>query len=293
MKSKKSYKHGYGKYEKYERKKRSKSKIKRSKIIKTLKKQKRGGFKDDKSLAIFINYLRSQNENECCIFDKLEMFDDSNSVSKNNESIDACVKKVFECEKDVILIPYMIPGHANLIIIRDNLVEWFEPHGDSYEDETIQTLSESFLELFIEKLNKKAIENFEPINQINENLKPQKRTFRLETPEILCPYDGPQKSDKYCMTWSLYVLAQIVKNPREDTKTIIDEILDIKYSKRREIIENFEDNYNDYVKQRQQLNYHSMKEIFAKENKYKSNVNFMKTKHNAQNYKVTTVTHAF
>ena len=245
-------------------------------IIKTLKKQKRGGFKNHESLTIFINFLSSQNKNECCIFDKLEMFNDSNSVSKNNESIDACVKKVFECEKDVILIPYMIPGHANLIIIRDNLVEWFEPHGNSFKDTTIQTLSESFLDLFIEKLNEKAIENFEPINQINENLKPQKRTFRLETPEILCPDDGPQKSDKYCMTWSLYVLTQIVKNPREDTKTIIDKILDIKYSNRKEIIGNFEDNYNDYVKQKQKLNFDSMEDIIFKKKKYQSNVNLMK-----------------
>jgi len=161
MKSKKS--------NKYERKKRSKSK--RSKIIKTLKKQKRGGFKDYESLTIFINFLSSQNENECCIFDKLEMLDnddDSNYIEKNNKSIDACVKKVFECEKDVILIPYIIPRHGNLIIIRQNTVEWFEPHGAIYKGKNKQmnTLSNNFLQQFVEKLNEYAIININYIHQI-------------------------------------------------------------------------------------------------------------------------------
>ena len=70
MKSKKSNKRGcekYEKYEKYERKKRSKSKRSKTmkKEMKSFKKQKRGGFKNHESLTIFINFLSSQNKNEC------------------------------------------------------------------------------------------------------------------------------------------------------------------------------------------------------------------------------------
>jgi hypothetical protein len=257
-------------------------------IITTLKKPKRGGFNNRESLTIFIIFLSSQNKNECCIFDKLEMFNDYNSVSKNNKSIDACVKKVFECEKDVILIPYIIPGHANLIIIRQNTVEWFEPHGPKTPNKQMNILSNNFLQQFVEKLNEYAITTL-PYEYITP------RKYQLLTPDFLCPNFGPQGNDKLCMTWSLYVLVQIVKNPSEDTKTIIDKVLDKPYEERMTIIEELEKNYDQFIEKQTQLNFDSMGEIIAKK-KYQSNINFMQNMYNKKNYlnyEQPPITHAF
>jgi hypothetical protein len=261
------------------------------------KKKMWGGFYDTASLTIFINYLSQQNPTECCIFDKLKMFNISESdvVSKNNESIDDCVKKVFECKKDVILIPFLIPRHANLIIIRDNVVEWFEPHGPKYlNDSQMKELSESFLGQFIDKLNETAIKKFKEEFNTDSNIKHQKRPFRLETPDILCPNDGFQQTDKFCMTWSLYVLVQIVKNPEINTIDVINNVLKINYPERCNIIKEFKKNYNSYVKQSTELNFDSMQDFIQKQNKIKTNIDYMQNMHNKlKNDKEKPITHAF
>ena len=143
---------------------------------------------------------------------------------------------MFKCDKDVILIPFIVyshydeimsNAHTNLIVIRQNTVEWFESHGRAYlgditpeENEKIMTSSNSFLQQFVEKLNKHA-----RINSRYKNITPRK--YKLLTPDFLCPNFGPQGNDKLCMTWILYVLIQIIRNPEEDTKQIIDDMIKV------------------------------------------------------------------
>ena len=247
MKSKKSYKY------KYERKKRSKSK--RSKKMKKVNsKQKRriliwGGFNDEISLTKFITYLSKQTD-KCTIVNTLNLYlDNKNSTTIN---IDKCVENVlFVCNKQLntIIIPLIIwfndiDGHANLLIIRNNIVEWFEPHGDAYKNNLnndvtnieINNLTKTFLELFIDKLN---------TNNFNCN-----KTFVLKTPEMLCPLfkeTSVQQNDNLCMIWMLYVLVQIVKNPTNDTTKIINNMLKIGYDERVYIIKKLKKEYTDFL----------------------------------------------
>lgn len=302
-KSKKSYKY------KYERKIKKTKKNKKAQIKKI--KRLYGGFSDTIKLTKFLNYLK-KNKN-CCIIDKFELYDDKTS---NNIIINACVKQVFECDKDVILIPFMTDAHANLIIIRQNRVEWFEPHGPVYsgnrsreENEKINTLSNNFLQQFVEKLNEYAIINMNSPDE-NKNITPRK--YQLLTPDFLCPNFGPQGNDKLCMTWSLYLLVQIIRNPEEDTKQIIDGMINVDYNKRLKFITFIEKIYNEFVKtgnfdnlfksmedfninnlSQQKLEV-STQQLPSIDNQQNKNANFMYqmyNKVNDPNYKPTT--HAF
>ena len=240
----------------YGKKRNKKSKRRENTKKKHNKKKMFGGIGNSLEFNdMFINFLK-EHDSSCCLIPHLALSKTYYRV--NTENIQNCVNEVFKCKTNAtsILIPLLIPGHANLLIIRPRfyVVEWFEPHGSNYqgsESETkiIQNLVQQSVNDFVDQLNNKYQSSFKSSEFNSITL----RKFKLVSPDVLCPLDGVQKIDNYCMLWMFYVLIEIIKNPYDDTSEIIDYLIKLPYNERIANIKLINDNYDIWIKNHQNI----------------------------------------
>jgi hypothetical protein len=147
------------------------------------------------------------------------------------------LKLCLETGEELIMVPLRIPGHLNMLIIKEGTREIirFEPHGAVYSNNELEnTKTNIFLQKLTDDinvyLNLKGLNKFIYINplEICPKYHPRLPHFYdgFQTMEVKVMKNKPREGAGFCQLWSWFFAECIINNPELPVKEVYKEAYD-------------------------------------------------------------------
>jgi hypothetical protein len=148
------------------------------------------------------------------------------------------LKLCLDTGEQIIMVPLLIPGHLNMLIIKEPTREIirFEPHGSRYYDIPRENETNTFLEKLTTEINdylnlvddnKKF--TYKNPSQLCPNYKPTSSNYKIpgfQTMEGRARVRGKEEGGGFCQLWSWFFAECIIQNPKRKVEEVYAEAFD-------------------------------------------------------------------
>ena len=160
--------------------------------------------------------------------------DKANYIDWNKDKFLTNLKLCLETGEQLIMVPLRMPGHLNMLIIKEGTREIirFEPHGAVYlNDERVNTETNRFLQKLTDDINDylklKGLNKFIYINpsEICPKYHPRLPHFYdgFQTMETNVMKNNPREGSGFCQLWSWFFAECVINNPDLPVKEVYKE----------------------------------------------------------------------